>query len=154
MNSKAMSETMMMNLIYLVIVVFVAGVIAYNIYDSANNSRGYADYYSKEIVKIIDLSENGDVISLDVLKATEIAKKNDIALEINAYPERLDLPDSLVFDAGKAGLTFCINTDAHAVEHMDLMRYGVSVARRGWAKKRDIVNALSYNNFKKWLMKN
>ena len=59
----------------------------------------------------------------------------------------------LVYDAKKLGIRFCIDTDAHAVEHMDLMRYGVSVARRGWAEKHDIVNTLGYNNFKTWLMK-
>jgi DNA polymerase (family 10) len=81
------------------------------------------------------------------------AKKHDIALEINSYPDRLDLPDALVYDAVKAGIRFTIDTDSHAVEHMDLMRYGVSVARRGWASKRDILNTLGYTEFKKWLLK-
>ncbi|MBI5619496.1 hypothetical protein HY950_00875 [Candidatus Gottesmanbacteria bacterium] len=80
-------------------------------------------------------------------------KKHDVALEINAYPSRLDLPDDLVFDAVREGLRFCIGTDSHAVEQMDLMKYGVSVARRGWATKRDIVNMLGYNEFKGWLVK-
>ncbi len=80
-------------------------------------------------------------------------KKHDIAMEINSYPDRLDLPDALVYDARKAGVRFTIDTDSHAVEHMDLMRYGVSVARRGWAQKRDILNSLDYNGFKKWLLK-
>jgi DNA polymerase (family 10) len=83
----------------------------------------------------------------------EVAKARDIALEINAYPERLDLPDTLVYDARKLGLKFCIDTDAHAEEHMDLMKYGISVARRGWAEKHDIVNTLGYNEFNKWLAK-
>ena len=81
------------------------------------------------------------------------AEKLDIALEINSYPERLDLPDTLVYDAVRAGVHFTVDTDSHAVEHMDLMRYGVSVARRGWAAKDDIRNALGYNDFKKWLLK-
>lgn len=81
------------------------------------------------------------------------AQKYDIALEINSYPERLDLPDALVHDAVKAGIRFTIDTDSHAVEHMDLMRYGLSVARRGWAQKRDILNTLSYTEFRKWLRK-
>lgn len=82
-----------------------------------------------------------------------VTKKHDIALEINAHPKRLDLPDSLVFDAVKDGQKFCIGTDAHEVSVMEFMRYGVSVARRGWAAKSDIVNTLGYNEFKKWLMK-
>ncbi len=82
-----------------------------------------------------------------------LCKAKNIALEINAYPDRLDLPDVLVFDAVKKGIKLCIDTDSHAVEHMGLMRYGVSVARRGWATKHDIVNSLGYNEFKKWFAK-
>lgn len=81
------------------------------------------------------------------------AKKHNIALEINAHPKRLDLPDSLVYDAAKTGMKFCINTDSHEIAVMDFVRYGVSVARRGWAEKRDIVNTLGYNDFKDWLLK-
>ena len=80
-------------------------------------------------------------------------RKRDIALEINAYPSRLDLPDDLVFDAVKEGNKFCIDTDSHAVGQMDMMRYGVSVARRGWCEKSAIVNTLEYNEFRKWLLK-
>lgn len=82
-----------------------------------------------------------------------VCKERDIALEINAYPQRLDLPDTIVYDARKAGVRFCIDTDSHGVFQMDMMRYGVSVARRGWCEKDDIVNALGYNEFRKWLFK-
>ncbi len=78
-------------------------------------------------------------------------KKHKIALEINAYPQRLDLPDNVVFAAARDGIKLCINTDAHGVGQMDLIRYGVSVARRGWAGASDIVNTLSYNEFSRWL---
>lgn len=92
-------------------------------------------------------------IDVDWSAVFALCRKRDIALEINAYPSRLDLPDNLVFEAVKSGNTFCIGTDAHALDHMNLMGYGVSVARRGWTQKRDIVNALEYNDFKKWLVK-
>ncbi|MBI2405144.1 hypothetical protein HYV22_03130, partial [Candidatus Gottesmanbacteria bacterium] len=81
-----------------------------------------------------------------------VCKRHDIALEINAYPDRLDLPDDLVYEAREAGVRFCINTDSHVIDQMDVMRYGVSVARRGWATKHDIVNCLGYNEFKDWLL--
>jgi len=81
------------------------------------------------------------------------AKKYDIALEINSSPQRLDLPDILVYDAVHVGVRFTIDTDSHGLESMDLMRYGVSVARRGWVQKGDIMNALGYTEFKKWLTK-
>jgi DNA polymerase (family 10) len=44
-----------------------------------------------------------------------------------------------------------VSTDAHATEEMDLMKFGVSVARRGWAKASDILNTLGYNHFYAWI---
>jgi DNA polymerase (family 10) len=82
-----------------------------------------------------------------------VAKQHDIAMEINSYPDRLDLPDALVYDAVKKGVKLCIDTDSHDVSGMVMTKYGVSVARRGWATSRDIVNTLGYNEFKKWLVK-
>lgn len=76
-------------------------------------------------------------------KIFDFCLKNDKWLEINAWPARLDLPDSLVREAVKKGVKMIINTDAHSTEEMDLMPFGVSVARRGWAEKGDIVNALN-----------
>lgn len=84
-------------------------------------------------------------------KIFEHCKKNNIALEINAWPERLDLPDVLVREALQYGIKLVINTDAHANDHMNNMEYGVSVARRGWAKKNDIINTQDYKSFKQWL---
>jgi DNA polymerase (family 10) len=72
-------------------------------------------------------------------------------LEINAWPNRLDLPDVLVREAIKAGVKMIINTDAHALEEMALMEYGVAVARRGWAEKEAILNTLSYAKIEKVL---
>ena len=73
------------------------------------------------------------------------------ALEINAWPERLDLPDMLVRQAVKQGVKLVIDTDSHAKVQMQLMTYGVDVARRGWAEKKDILNTMEYNDFKRWL---
>ncbi len=78
-------------------------------------------------------------------------KEKNKAVEINAYPNRLDLPDLLVREAIKQGVKLVINTDSHEASQMQLMQYGVSVARRGWAEKSDILNALPYNKFKDWL---
>lgn len=92
-------------------------------------------------------------VEIDWREVYAVCKERDIALEINASPERLDLPDSIVYDARKAGIRFCIDTDSHTVSQMDMMRYGVSVARRGWCEKDDIVNALRYTEFKRWLVR-
>jgi len=83
----------------------------------------------------------------------DFCKKNDKALEINSWPDRLDLSDQMVKLAIGNGVKLIIDTDSHATWQMDLMRFGVSVARRGWATKNDILNSLSYNEFLDWLKK-
>ena len=77
--------------------------------------------------------------------------KHNKALEINAWPNRLDLPDHLIKQGIGNGVKFVIDTDSHAVSQMTLMKHGVAMARRGWATKNDIINTLSYNEFMKWL---
>ncbi|OGH13071.1 MAG: hypothetical protein A2687_04350 [Candidatus Levybacteria bacterium RIFCSPHIGHO2_01_FULL_38_26] len=88
---------------------------------------------------------------LDFDKIFDFCKKNNKALEINSWPTRLDLPDTLIMEAVKNNIKLVVNTDSHAVWQMDLMKYGVAMARRGWAKKNDILNTLGYNDFNEWL---
>ena len=68
------------------------------------------------------------------------ALRTDTALEINAMPDRLDLKDIHAFRARELGVNMVIGTDAHSADNMDLMRYGVGVARRGWCTKDNILN--------------
>lgn len=75
-------------------------------------------------------------------KLFEFCLKNKKYLEISAWPTRLDLPDFLVREAVKQGVGLVINTDAHSADQLKLMPWGVAVARRGWAKKTDILNTL------------
>lgn len=89
--------------------------------------------------------------SLDWDKIFSFCVEHNKALEINAWPERTDLPDSLIKEAKKHGVKFVIDTDSHALSHMKLMRYGVWNARRGWATKDDILNARDYADFVHWL---
>lgn len=72
------------------------------------------------------------------------------AIEINAAPARLDLPDTLAREAIKSGVKLIINTDAHEISGLEMMSYGVSVARRGWATKHDIINTKPYNEIINW----
>ena len=76
---------------------------------------------------------------------------NQKALEINSWPERLDLPDRLVREALKSGVKFVINTDSHHEDHLENMQYGVDVARRGWVAAQNVLNTMRYNEFSKWL---
>ncbi len=87
---------------------------------------------------------------LDFEKVMSFCKENNKALEINSSPLRLDLPDTLVREAVRSGIKLAINTDSHATEQMNLMKYGVSVARRGWATKSDILNTMEYNKLIAW----
>lgn len=91
-------------------------------------------------------------VDLDWAAIFEHVKKHDQAIEINSWPERLDLPDILVREAVEAGVKLVIDTDAHANDQMDNRQYGISVAKRGWAGKNDIINTLSLSDFKKWLI--
>jgi len=90
---------------------------------------------------------------LDWSQIFKFCKENDKALEINSWPLRLDLPDILVREAVKQGIKLIIDTDSHAAEQMDMMQYGVAVARRGWATQRDILNAMTYNELEAWFKK-
>ncbi len=88
---------------------------------------------------------------LDYEKVFSYCLERDIAIEINAWPTRLDLVDSLVFEAREMGVKFVVDTDAHATHQMDNMFYGISVARRGWCEAKDIINTWEYEKVAKWL---
>ncbi|PJE60010.1 MAG: DNA polymerase III [Candidatus Portnoybacteria bacterium CG10_big_fil_rev_8_21_14_0_10_44_7] len=81
------------------------------------------------------------------------AKKTNTAIEINAYPERLDLSWPKVKDAIAAGVKLTIGTDSHSIDHLKYLDLGVSVARRGWAAKKDILNCLSWQDLLKYFRK-
>ena len=88
-------------------------------------------------------------IEFDWEQIFDFCKKHDKWLEINSWFDRLDLPDTLVREAVNHGVKMVINTDSHQLEHMEIMRYGVSVARRGWATETDIVNTWDWTKFSK-----
>jgi DNA polymerase (family 10) len=88
------------------------------------------------------LLERREPYAVDLAAVIAGSRDTGTWLEINGGPERLDLPDAWVRMAIEAGATLVINSDAHAVEELDWMEYGVSVARRGWATKAPFANAL------------
>lgn len=90
-------------------------------------------------------------IDLNWEEVFDFCLKNNKVLEINSSPNRLDLPDSLVYEAKKFGVKMVINTDSHSSEQMKSIRYGISVARRGWLEKYDIINSLNLDQFELWL---
>ena len=87
---------------------------------------------------------------LDFEKVFEFCKKHNKALEINSWPQRLDLPDTIIKQAVENNVNLVIDSDSHAVSQMELQKYGVFMARRGWATKNDILNTMSYNEIIDW----
>lgn len=77
---------------------------------------------------------------LDWIKIFDACVKHNVALEINSSPFRLDINDSVAAEAKRAKVRLAISTDAHSVSQMENMRFGVAVARRGWAEANDVIN--------------
>lgn len=90
-------------------------------------------------------------IELNWTEIFDFCLKNNKWVEINSDPMRLDLPDNLVREAVKLGVKMTFGTDAHHKDGMDNMTFGVSVARRGWAKTSDIINTRKLSEFEKLL---
>jgi DNA polymerase (family 10) len=95
------------------------------------------------------LKRNG--IKCDWDQIFDYCAKNNIWLEVNGNPFRMDLPDLLIQKAKRMGVKFAIGTDSHASVQMEYMPSGISLARRGWLEKSDVINALGYNEIKKIL---
>lgn len=70
------------------------------------------------------------------------AARRGTAMEINSYPLRLDLSDAHARQAKRHGIPIVISTDTHVRTQLDFMAYGVSIARRGWIEKKDVLNTL------------
>ena len=94
---------------------------------------------------------NRDPFPFDLDQVFGSAVRNDVALEINASPERLDLSSQMVRMAKSKGARFTISTDAHHPKHLAGMRYGVTTARRGWVEKSDVLNTLPAADFAAFL---
>src|SRR5438876_8428179 len=88
-----------------------------------------------------------DAYQYDMDAVLKAAAANKIAMEHNAYPDRLDLSDVHLRMARERGVKIVINTDAHHISHMDKIRYGVLQARRAWLTKSDVLNTLPVEKF-------
>ena len=92
-------------------------------------------------------------VDVDLDAVFEAAARTGTALEVNSFPERLDLNGDLVARARHAGVALAIDTDAHAVPHLDNMRLGVATAQRGWAGPADVINTRSLDELRRFLAK-
>jgi len=90
-----------------------------------------------------------DAYPFDMHAILTAAAKNKVAMELNAYPDRLDLNDVHLRQAKQQGVKIVINTDSHHTSHMEKMRYGILQARRAWLTKDDVLNTLPAQKFAK-----
>ena len=84
----------------------------------------------------------------ELLKA---AKRTKTVMEIDAFPDRLDLKDEYIRKGVEMGVKFAIDSDAHHIYHLQYLEYGIAQARRGWATKTDIINTRSWQEMLKLL---
>jgi len=72
-------------------------------------------------------------------------------MELNSYPDRLDLNELYLRKAKELGVRIVISTDAHAIGDLDWIKYGVAIARRGWLEKADVINCHGLQGLLDWL---
>jgi len=90
-----------------------------------------------------------DAYHFDMDAVLTAAAKHKVAMELNSYPDRLDLNDVHLRQAKQRGVKIVINTDSHHTSHLDKIRYGILQARRAWLTKDDVLNTLPAEKFAK-----
>jgi len=80
--------------------------------------------------------------ALDLEKVFSAARDSGVCMELNSFPDRLDLADVNCRHAMNSGVKVAIATDAHSVEQMDYIKYGITTARRGWLEAKDVLNTV------------
>lgn len=98
----------------------------------------YVDILFHPTGRLINRREAYDVDMDELIKT---AKKTSTIMEVDAYPDRLDLKDEHIRKCVEAGVKMSIDSDAHSPTHFPYLEYGIAQARRGWAEKKDIINA-------------
>ncbi|HLI14678.1 MAG TPA: DNA polymerase/3'-5' exonuclease PolX [Acidimicrobiales bacterium] len=92
-------------------------------------------------------------IDFDAEAVFAAAARSGTALEINSFPDRLDLPDELARLARERGVMLAISSDAHALRHLDNLRYGVATAQRGWVEPEQVINTWPLERLRAFLAK-
>ncbi|MFQ6032134.1 MAG: PHP domain-containing protein, partial [Candidatus Zixiibacteriota bacterium] len=123
------------------------------------------DEMTKRIIKAIE-NPNVDILAhptgrligkrepyqVDLDKIMDACKANGKVLELNAYPERLDLADINCRKAKEKGVKIAISTDTHSDAHLEWMKFGVATARRGWIEPQDVINTLPLSKLLKFFV--
>jgi DNA polymerase (family 10) len=109
----------------------------------------YVDFLAHPTGRLIG---KRDPYEVDIDRIIDAAKETKIRLEINAFPDRLDLDDVHVKLAKEHGVRFVLGTDSHNIANLGYIRFGVATARRGWLERGDILNTASVKEIEKVLL--
>jgi DNA polymerase (family X) len=88
-----------------------------------------------------------DALDYDMEKVLDACAKHGVAMECNSYPDRLDLKDVYLRMCKERGVKVVISTDSHVAGNLAFIKYGVTMARRGWLEKKDVINTLGCEEF-------
>jgi DNA polymerase (family 10) len=88
-----------------------------------------------------------DPFDYDMGKVLGACAKHGVVMECNSYPDRLDLKDVYLRMCKEKGVKVVISTDSHSTGNLSFIRYGVTMARRGWLEKKDVINTLPVKEF-------
>ncbi len=110
----------------------------------------YVNIIAHPTGRLLELRDGYEIDFSEVFKA---AADYRVAMELNCYPQRLDLNDSNCMRARAQGVKIALGTDAHALEQMLNIELGVSISRRAWLEKEDIINCWGATKLSKWLKK-
>jgi DNA polymerase (family 10) len=88
-----------------------------------------------------------DPLNYDIEKVLDSCAKHGVAMECNSYPDRLDLKDVYLRMCKERGVKVVISTDSHSTANLSFIRHGVTMARRGWLEKKDVINSLPVDAF-------
>jgi DNA polymerase (family X) len=88
-----------------------------------------------------------DALDYDMEKILDACAKHGVAMECNSYPDRLDLQDVYLRMCKEKGVKVVISTDSHMAENLSFIHYGVTMARRGWLEKKDVINTRPLEEF-------
>ena len=131
------------------------------------NEKNLEEVLKEAVERIIKAMENPNVdilfhptgseikrreaYKVDMDELLKTAKRTKTVMEIDAFPDRLDLKDEYIRKAVETGVKLAIDSDAHSASHFQYLEYGIAQARRGWAEKKDIINTKDLEDMLKLL---
>ena len=123
------------------------------LFANANSKVAFTYKSAKQHAEKLEKEFPGKVkaYKVDMDELLKTAKRTKTVMEIDAFPDRLDLKDEYIRKAVETGVKLAIDSDAHSASHFQYLEYGIAQARRGWAEKKDIINTKDLEDMLKLL---